>query len=158
MLLDTLVAGPTSPRPEIPERPPGRTSPYATRDEARSRFQLLSSQPRLPDELLGPVAENSLRRVDRAWTCKFDRIGRLVFDFDFVFDCARALDIPVLYVYGEHSAVVTDAAIAEITDVFAPSTAFVEIAGGHHHLVLDQAQRCAALIDEFAGGTSEPLT
>lgn len=152
VLLDTLIAGPTSRRPEIPAQPQGRTAPYPSRDEARTRFRLLPPQPPLPDALLEPVAENSLRRVDGGWTWKFDRAGTLVVDYDFVFDCVTALEIPLLYVYGENSAVVTAAVVADIAEFLAPSTEYVEIAGAHHHFVLDHAERCAALIDAFAGG------
>ncbi|WP_216693569.1 alpha/beta fold hydrolase [Dietzia psychralcaliphila] len=151
VVFDTLIAGLAEPRPQIPERPQGRAVPYATTAEAISRFRLMPPQPPIDPELVAPIAANSLRAVDGGWTWKFDRSGCLTFDYDIVLDSAKALTVPLLYVYGEHSSVVTAAAAADAEQILPQSTStFERIPGGHHHLVLDHAVRCAALIEECA--------
>ena len=151
VLFDTLIAGLAEPRPQFPERPQGRSVPYATTAEAVSRFRLMPPQPPVAPELVAPIAANSLRAVEGGWTWKFDRTGRVTFDYDFVLNSARALTVPLLYVYGEHSSVVTTGAVADAERVLPSKTStYVQIPGGHHHLVLDHAEQCAALIENFA--------
>lgn len=151
VLFDTLIAGLVEPRPQLPERPQGRSVPYATTAEAISRFRLMPPQPPVAPELVAPIAANSLRAVEGGWTWKFDRSGRVAFDYDFVLNSARALTVPLMYVYGGLSSVVTTAAVADASTVFPPETStYVQIPGGHHHLILDHAERCAELIEESA--------
>lgn len=161
VLFDTLIAGLAEPRPQLPERPQGRSVPYSTVAEAISRFRLMPPQPPVAPELTTPIAANSLKAVEGGWAWKFDRVGRVTFDYDFVLDSARALTVPLTYVYGELSSVVTTAAVADAERVLPPETStFVQIPGGYHHLVLDHAERCAALIEESAaiGSTCEKRT
>jgi pimeloyl-ACP methyl ester carboxylesterase len=107
-------------------------------------------QPEPPAEILGPVAEYSLRRVDDGWIWKHDGGGFPTLYEERIERAARSVAVPVAYVSGGASPVVDDAradrAAATIPDVTA-----VRLPGLHHHLTLEAPETCSRLVEDLGG-------
>lgn len=147
ILIDTYVVGPGIDRPQIR----GGPSPvYPTQQEGLSRFRLIPLQPELSAELLSPIAEYSLRRTEGGWRWKFDRAAPLAIDDDLIAECIEMLDAPACFIYGKRSEVVSPEVIKHVRKVFPVGTQLVGIADGYHHLVLDSADECARIVEEYA--------
>lgn len=118
---------------------------YPDYASARERYRLLPDQPVPIPCLIDHVAAHSLREIDGGFRWKFD--GRLQGPDTHLCDGEAMLGritAPVVYVYGTQSALVTAEHAARIVNALPNPCGPLTIAGGHHHLMLDQP---LALID-----------
>lgn len=133
-----------------PER---RPRVRATLAEALGRFRLAPAQPDPAEEVLAVVAEGSIRSEADGWTWKYDQRGLPGVGARHVEDRLGELSVPVRFVHAELSPLVGEDAVDLLrARVPAQQVETVEMAGVHHHLILDAPQRCARLIDELATG------
>jgi pimeloyl-ACP methyl ester carboxylesterase len=122
---------------------------YASIEEATRRFRLLPGAHCAEPEVLAHVIRHGLiQDGDGTWTLKFDRramAGTPAQDFS---PALAALRCPLLAIRGERSQIVSAAGLAEFRAVN-PRAATAEIAGAHHHVMLDRPAALAAVIGDF---------
>jgi pimeloyl-ACP methyl ester carboxylesterase len=148
VLLDTGIWAPDALHDRLARaRGARRARIYATHAEARKRFQVLPPQPQPPAGVLDPVAEHGLRQVPGGWMWKHDPAGFPPLYGPDVERCAATVRVPVTYVSGEHSSVVSPE-LAERAAAVLPHVTTVRIPSAHHHLPLEVPEACARLIDE----------
>lgn len=134
---------------------------YASPAEGQARFRILPAQPVLHPALLAQVAAESLRRDGSTWTWKYDRgvfaspaTGRPA-DLGGPLADAR---VPVAAVVGERSSIVD----AEDRDRWreltaaGSSTRYLEVAGGHHHLMFDRPLELVAALGRLLADLGLP--
>jgi pimeloyl-ACP methyl ester carboxylesterase len=114
------------------------------------RFRLMPPQPHPAPAVLDPVARFSTRETPAGWTWKHDRVGVTRMSDADIERFAGLVRCPVALVHAGESTVV-DREVAEHT-VEVTGGRLVPFPGAHHHLVLEQPERCAELIDELASG------
>jgi pimeloyl-ACP methyl ester carboxylesterase len=122
-------------------KPSGRfgsnaSQPYPDFATALARFRLVPDQPSLP-YVFDHVAQHSLRPVEGGWTWKFDP---RIFDGERDEGIAALLPriaVPVDYVYGELSRVVSGEHARRIASTLRQGR-IVEVPQAGHHLMLDQ--------------------
>jgi pimeloyl-ACP methyl ester carboxylesterase len=121
--------------PTMPELHPKKT--YPTYQAARERFRLIPPQNRAAPYILDYVAHHSLKQVADGWTWKFDdgphsrRHGNAA-------EVLARIDIPVSYIYGDASAIVSRAHAHEIVSHLKHGHGPIAIPESHHHVMLDQ--------------------
>ena len=122
---------------------------YATREEALRAFQLLPRHNAAAREVLAHVAEHSIRRNgDETWSLAFDRRAlRAARVRDFTREMGQ-LRAPTLVVRGSESTALSARAMLELATEI-PHARTVEIAGAHHHVMLDRPEPFAAAVDLF---------
>lgn len=111
------------------------------REEALRRFRVVPEQDDIDPAVLRHVAEQSLRRVDGQWTWKFDprcAAPDLVLAAQHESDLLRQVELPVDFIYGERSAVVSREFAQRVADCIRNGRAPIEIADAQHHVLLDQ--------------------
>jgi esterase len=122
---------------------------YASVEEATHRFRLLPGEHCARADVLAHVIRHGLiQNGDGTWTLKFDRramAGTPPQDFA---PALASLRCRVLAVRGERSRVVTAACLAEF-HAANPRAVTAEIAGAHHHVMLDQPDALGRVIGEF---------
>jgi esterase len=124
---------------------------YADREEAVRRFRLLPRGTAARSEVLRHMALAGLRPLaDGGFTLKFDRKAfamRTTVDLSPVI---AGLRCPVLFVRGSESAFLDRATLAAMA-ALCPHAEIAEIAGAHHHVVLDRpeafSERLGAFLD-----------
>lgn len=124
---------------------------HASHADAAHSFRLLPDADDAPDERLAHVAAHAFRRdADGLWILKFDprALGRPQVR-DFAIPLAT-VSRPTLFVRGEHSDVISRAEVDAITAAV-PRLCVAEIAGAHHHVMLDQPEALAAAVHTFIG-------
>ena len=126
---------------------------YETLEEAIERFSLLPRENDAAPEILEHVARESFRQTtDGRWAPKFDRATFAAHHpFDFRAGLA-AIDCPVLFVRGERSSVLSARTASELAG-HCRSGSWVEIAGAHHHVLLDRPAELARAIATFLAGS-----
>jgi pimeloyl-ACP methyl ester carboxylesterase len=139
IVLDSLVLFAADSR--SPPRRWGRALPYPDRASILARYRLLPEQPAEP-YLRHYVAAHSIRQVDDGWRWKFDPLlsdYRTDQDGDVLLP---AVGVPVAYVCGELSAVVSPRRAALIAAALPRETSIgpIILPGTYHHLMLDQPQ------------------
>lgn len=133
--------------PWAPERVPRH---FETRAEAVGRFRLKPEQAIAP-ERLARVAEFSVRAHDAGWTWKHDQRGIPGVDQDAYTRALANLAVPLRFVRA------TASPIAEGAEEFLgefdfPAGCEIHVAPGlQHHLILEDPDFCATLIDRLAG-------
>lgn len=148
--LDSALRSST-PLTQFAWHPERRPRVRATRTEALGRFRLAPDQPAPADDIMAAVAASSIRQESGGWTWKYDQRGIPGVTRQEVEDRLPGLSTPVRYVHAEHSLVVDDEAIELLRATLPPDAVeIIEMAGVHHHLVLEAPERCARLIDELA--------
>jgi pimeloyl-ACP methyl ester carboxylesterase len=122
---------------------------YASLEEATRRFRLLpGATSAAPDVFAHVVRHGMTQMADGAWTLKFDRramSGTPPQDFS---PGLAAVQCPILAIRGEHSDILTRTALAEFPAAN-PRAITAEIAGAHHHVMLDQPAALAQVIGDF---------
>ena len=119
-----------------PELRPKRL--YPTYEAARARFRLVPPETRAASYILDYVGRHSLHEVDGGWTWKFD--GNLMprWDGPSAANVLSGIDIPVAFIYGDDSAVVSRQHARDIVGHLRHPTGPIEIPQSHHHVLLDQ--------------------
>jgi pimeloyl-ACP methyl ester carboxylesterase len=132
---------------------------YASREEAIRGFQLLPRQSSAPAGVLAHVARHSVRRADDgSWSLAFDRRALRAAEARRFDDEMRAWQGPTLLVRGAESSALSPRALAELQREL-PQAETVEIAGAHHHVMLDRPVEFANAIARFLDrgeGTPRP--
>lgn len=127
---------------------------YTSLDEALRRFQLLPSENTARREIFEHIVRHGVvRRPDGTWTLKFDRRAMAGNPAQDLSPALAAADCPILAVRGEHSPIVSVAALAEFPAVN-PRAVTVEVPGAHHHLMLDRPAELAQVIRSFLDTTA----
>ncbi|MFH5824691.1 alpha/beta fold hydrolase [Georgenia sp. AZ-5] len=125
----------------------------ATREAAIARFRLVPEQPDPPAELLAPVAAHSVHEGAGGWTWKYDQRSPIRLEDELLDWALATADVPLRYVYAELS-VVADAEGVEYVRKFRPpgGLEILELAGLHHHLILERPDLCAEVVTDFVHG------
>lgn len=122
---------------------------YASLEEATRRFRLLPAAHNAAPDVLAHVVRHGMRQMaDGAWTLKFDRramSGTPAQDFS---PGLATVQCPILAIRGEHSEIVTRSGLAEFPAAN-PRAVTAEIAGAHHHVMLDNPAALAKVIGDF---------
>ncbi len=126
---------------------------YPSREEAAARFRPLPEQPAAHPVLLRHVAEHSVTRADDGWTFKFDPQIFAGGQDDRPEDLGAGMDrmrCPFAAVVAEHGVVPPPdrQRTAEFTrgGPHRPPACYIEIPGGHHHLMFDRPLDLVAAI------------
>lgn len=122
---------------------------YADLDEATRRFRLMPAAHSTSAKVLAHVVGHGTTQApDGSWTLKFDRramAGTPAQDFS---RALAAVQCPLLAIRGEHSEILTRDGLAEF-QAANPCAVTAEIAGAHHHIMLDQPAALGQTIREF---------
>jgi pimeloyl-ACP methyl ester carboxylesterase len=121
---------------QAPELRPKRL--YPTYEAARERFRLVPPQNRAASYVLDYVGRHSLQQVEGGWTWKFDANLMPRWDGPSAVSQLNAIDIPVAFIYGDASAVVSRQHARDIVSHLRHPTGPIEIPECHHHVLLDQ--------------------
>jgi pimeloyl-ACP methyl ester carboxylesterase len=111
---------------------------YPTYEAARARFRLIPADNRAAPYIINYVAEHSIKRVDDGYTWKFDDTKPRLTVHHNVSSMLKRIVVPVSYVYGDHSIIVTHEHAAEIVAHIPGCRGPVAIPESHHHVLLDQ--------------------
>ncbi|MET0199513.1 MAG: alpha/beta hydrolase [Rhodococcus fascians] len=123
---------------------------YESREAALSRFRLLPVQPHPSATLIDELAAHAISETPQGWTWKYDPHSLWRFDDADIDRAAKSLAIPLGYVYGRHSSVVDAEIVEYIRSAAGACVETVAVEDAYHHLILDQPEQCAHLIDRFA--------
>ncbi len=121
---------------------------YDTLEAAVASFRPLPKDTIATPAVLAHVARHGMRREHGRWTTKFDRASLGAHEAFDVRDRLRDLEFPVLFVRGEHSTVVSRAAIAKLAAACRRGRS-VEIPGAFHHLTIDRPGLLGTMIRSF---------
>jgi pimeloyl-ACP methyl ester carboxylesterase len=143
VIIDTYL-----PLPEIQRRDPRPFQPrpkrvYPTREAARERFRLVPEQNCAAPYVLDYVGGHSIKQVEGGWTWKFDENfnpQRRSADEEaaLTVQALSQLDLPVTFIYGDQSVVVSRAHAQAIVSRVRNSHGPIAIPQSHHHVMLDQ--------------------
>lgn len=157
MLFDTSIRPPNRYRDfRLVKREPAPV--YDTKKAAMARFRLKPEQPHPGPDIMLPLAERALKQTSDGWTWKYDPRALAQFADADIDAAARRVTVPMGFVYASGSVVVDDdLADYVVHSVPAPVRA-TRVEDAFHHVILDQPEQCARLIDDFVywlGGTAE---
>lgn len=121
------------------KQPKAIAEPYLAQSDALARFRLTPAQPPGPAFIADYVARHSLRQVRGGWDWKFDRrLPTMMLAKEDEFERLSRIRVPVDYVLGEDSAVVTlkqaERLAAQIPHCRGP----IVIPEAYHHMMLSQ--------------------
>ena len=142
------------PMPEIAGRVPPQLEPrpkniYPTYAAARARFRLVPEQNRAESYILDFIAEHSLKQVDGGWTWKFDESfvpRHTEADRERAAAALEDIQVPVTYLYGNQSIVVSRELAHAITKRLKNGRGPIAIPESHHHVLLDQPLSLVAAV------------
>lgn len=121
---------------------------YDDFESIRARFRFEPPQPALSLAVTDPLVRYGTIREFDGWRWRADP-KRPALAHTAVNAAWANVVCPAVYGYGTHSEIPVDAAIGLIRQL-SPETEIVAFEGGHHHLPLERAQECAALIRKMA--------
>lgn len=137
IVIDSYLLSGDEPRPNVP-LPRTVAQPYPSMEQALKRFRLTPDQPAGPTWLSDYVARHSLRRVAGGWDWKFDRsLPRVASARDAVLDLSQ-VSVPVDFVLGEGSAVVSPEHAARMVAALPQARGPVVIPQAFHHIMMTQ--------------------
>lgn len=117
---------------------------------AKARFRLMPNEGGIAETVLHEIAEKSFARTEEGrWTLKFDRESFFGGDGLPVMETIREIRIPTMLVRAEHSRIMT-AEAAEQARASNPHARLVTIPGAHHHVILENPDAIARVIEQFA--------
>jgi pimeloyl-ACP methyl ester carboxylesterase len=128
---------------------------YATLDAARARFRLVPAGNRAAPYILDFIARHSLKQVDGGWTWKFDERFRSGPEDLKGADVLSRIELPVTYVYGDASAIVSRSQAHDIVAHLRNGHGPIAIPQSHHHVMLDQPLSLVAALRGILLGTTE---
>lgn len=111
------------------------------RAAALARFRVVPEQGGIDAAILRHIAQHSLRQVDQQWIWKFDPLCAapdLVVAARYESALLSEVTLPVDFIYGEHSAIISRQFAARVRGCIRHGRAPVEIADAQHHILLDQ--------------------
>ena len=111
---------------------------YPTFEAARARFRLVPPEHRTAPYILDYVAHHSLKEIDGGWTWKFDEKLLPKHDDVRARDVLAKIAVPVTFVYGDASAIVSRRHAHEIVSLIPNCRGPIAIPQSHHHVLLDQ--------------------
>jgi len=118
-------------------------------EDAVRRFRLLPSATSASPDILRHVVETGIRPLpDGGLTFKFDRATFAHYEGLDLTDAIAGLRCPALFVRGSESSFVDAGGLARMA-ALCPGARTAEIAGAHHHIMLDQPVALAATLDTF---------
>lgn len=122
---------------------------YPSSDEAIARFRLLPADTTADPARIAHVAAHGIvRDADGAYRPRFDRRALTGAGAQDLTPYLRATRCPILAVRAADSEIV-DAGALDAYRQAVPSVQVAEIADAHHHLMLDQPECLAAILDRF---------
>jgi pimeloyl-ACP methyl ester carboxylesterase len=124
---------------------------YDTLEAAVASFRPLPQDTIATPAVLAHVARHGMRREQARWTTKFDRSSLGAHEAFDVRDRLRELEFPVLFVRGEHSTMVSRAAIAKLAAACRQGRS-IEIPSAFHHLTIDRPDLLGTTIRAFLEG------
>jgi pimeloyl-ACP methyl ester carboxylesterase len=111
------------------------------RAEALRRFKVVPEQGGIDSAIVRHVADHSLRGIDGQWTWKFDprcAAPDLVVAARHESELLREAQVPVDFIYGERSAIISRAFAQRVGSCIRSGHAPIEIPDAQHHILLDQ--------------------
>lgn len=111
---------------------------YPTHEAARARFRLVPAQNRAASYIVNHIAEHSIKRVDDGWSWKFDDTRPRLKVQRNLSSMLASITVPVAYVYGDDSAVVSHELAHDIVRHIPDCHGPIAIPESHHHVLLDQ--------------------
>lgn len=122
---------------------------YKSLEDGVRRFRLLSSANATPAPIRDYVARHALRAsADGTWTLKFDRRALAIGQPIDLTERLREIDVPTLIVRGALSTHVSSRTLSELQATLRIGVT-AEIAGAHHHVMLDAPDDLARALLEF---------
>ena len=118
--------------------PARRLRTYDSLADAVDAFRLLPEQPIINPDLVRHVAARSARPAGGGWRWKFDPAIAQRFDDNSIAADLGRVRCPVHLVHGAHSALVSPRMSADVATLLGRPVGSTEIAGGHHHVILDR--------------------
>lgn len=109
--------------------------------EALQRFKVVPEQGGIDSAIVRHVADHSLRNVAGGWTWKFDprcAAPDLVVAAQHESDMLKQIELPVDFIYGEQSAIISRAFARRVGTCIRNGRAPIEIPDARHHILLDQ--------------------
>lgn len=111
---------------------------YPSYEVARSRFRLVPPENRAAPYVLDYVARHSLKEVEGGWSWKFDEHLIPKHDDAKAADILGKITVPVTFIYGDASAIVSRKHAHEIVRHIPNAHGPIAIPESHHHVLLDQ--------------------
>jgi len=142
VIIDSYIPVPEIERPQSPA--PLHLRPkrlYPTLAAARERFRLIPEQNCAAPYVLDYVGRHSVKQVDGGWTWKFDENfspRQNEADADWAASVLARINLPVTFIYGDRSAVVSRAHAHAIMGHVRDGRGPIAIPQSHHHVMLDQ--------------------
>lgn len=138
IVVDSYIRAAHESRPNV-NQPKAVADPYPTQSSALARFRLTPEQPPGPAFVSDYIARHSVRQVPGGWDWKFDRaLPTMMLAKEDEFERLSRIRVPVDYVLGEDSAVVSlqqaERLVAQIPDCRGP----IVIPQANHHVMLSQ--------------------
>jgi pimeloyl-ACP methyl ester carboxylesterase len=121
--------------------------PYATVEEALSRFYLRPGPSAAPPETVRRLGRAGLREVDGGWAWKFDPRSRLRIGDQELHDRLPAVRCPVAVVYGSGSPYVGPDTLAYVEERLGAPVARRRVEAAYHHVPVDQPLGCADAVE-----------
>jgi pimeloyl-ACP methyl ester carboxylesterase len=129
---------------------------YGSLEEAVTKFRALPQETIAEPGVLRHVARHSFRRQsDGRWTAKFDRASLAAHECFDLRQRLSELELPVLFVRGEHSTVVSAAGQSKLASA-CPRGRSTEIPGCHHHVLIDRPDLLGRMIGAFLREVTRP--
>lgn len=145
VVIDSHMYLEDKPRSDMPfELPPKKI--YPTFEAARARFRLIPPQNRAAPYILDYVGRNSLKQVDGGWTWKFDGNLKPRLGEPKGADLLSKIRVPVAFVYGDDSAIVSRQHAHDIVKHLANGRGPIAVPECHHHVMLDQPLSLVAVL------------
>jgi len=121
-------------------------------EDAVRRFRLLPSATSASRDVLRHVVASGIRALpDGGLTFKFDRATFAHYEGLDLTDAIAGLRCPALFIRGSESSFV-DADLLACMAALSPGADTAEIAGAHHHIMLDRPAALAATLNTFLAG------
>ncbi len=118
--------------------PFGRGRIYPDRELALSRFRLVPPQDCAHPLMLRHLAEHGLERHGEGWRWRFDPAFITKTDYEAVHLLVAALEVPCVFLYGEHSALFPQEQVSSLPAVLGPHVPVMALPGAGHHMMLDR--------------------
>lgn len=148
IIIDSRISFPDDDvRTEGPARHAKRRYPDAA--SALRRFRLVPDQGGVASTIWDHIARHSIKQEDGAWVWKFDdacAAPSLLLPELTDSEMLSGLTLPVDYVCGEHSSVVTPELGRRITGTLRNGRGPIVVPDSHHHVLLDQPLALTAVL------------